>query len=207
MVGTVVCNLPGVNGATIRKARERITLTQLLEQDRRHPWEVVLNATHTMDAIVRDLQVQVLAGKTVTADQLDRLINVNQIRHHLATAAITTKAHQHVALAFEQHLEMQGRLVGAAIGPAIDKLALTEPWRFYALEWRTGRCSAWATLADEPRPPSEPIVQEYDVRPRPALEAGSIAQPQPCDVPTLDDDALRDLGERVPDEANRSGIR
>lgn len=44
-----------------------------------------------MDVIVRGFRTQRTAGETITPEQLDRLINVNQIRHHLATTAMTTK--------------------------------------------------------------------------------------------------------------------
>jgi hypothetical protein len=210
VVGMTVCTMHGVTGRGFRKAEERVTLAQLLEGDRRHPWEVVLDATHTMDAIVRDFRAEVVAGETITVDQLDRLIAVNQIRHHLASTAISTKAHEQVSLAFTRHLEVEGQLVGTALGAAIDGLGLTEPWRRYALE-----LAHWTLLGegdtsrgDQPQPPSEPIVREYDV-PRdtaPALAAGPTAAAVPCDVASLDDDALRSLGEAVLDELERRGV-
>jgi hypothetical protein len=209
VVGATVCNMHGVTGATSRRAEERVTLAQLLEGDRRHPWEVVLDATYTMDAIVRDFRAEVVAGETITVDQLDRLINVNQIRHHLATTAISTKAHEHVALAFEQHLELQGRAVGIAIGAAIDKLGLTEPWRLYALDVARRALLGDEAQGDEPQPPEDPVIAEYDVRPRataPALEVGTATTVSPCDVADLDDDALRSLGEAVLDELERRGV-
>jgi hypothetical protein len=209
VVGMTVCTMHGLTGNGFRKAEERVTLAQLLEGDRRHPWEVVLDATYTMDAIVRDFRAEVVAGETITVDQLDRLINVNQIRHHLATTAISTKAHEHVALAFEQHLELQGRAVGIAIGAAIDKLGLTEPWRLYALDVARRALLGDEAQGDEPQPPEDPVIAEYDVRPRgtaPALEAGTAVAVSPCDVAMLDDDALRSLGEAVLDELERRGV-
>jgi hypothetical protein len=47
---------------------------------------------------------ELTTGGTITPEQLDRLINVNQIRHHLATTAMTTKAADNVAMAFTRHL-------------------------------------------------------------------------------------------------------
>jgi hypothetical protein len=208
--GTTVCPMHGQTGATLRRAEERVTLAQLLEGDRRHPWEVVLDATHTMDAIVRDFRSEVVAGESITVDQLDRLIAVNQIRHHLASTAISTRAHEQVSLAFTRHLEVEGQLVGTALGAAIDGLDLTEPWRRYALE-----LAHWTLLGegdtsrgDQPQPPSEPIVREYDVGPRsnaPAIEA-IPSTPVPCDVAALDDNELRDLGSSVLDELERRGV-
>ncbi len=114
VVGTTVCNMHGVTGATSRKAEERVTLAQLLERDPRHPWQVVLDMTHTLDAITQDYRVEVLAGETLTVDQLDRLIQLSRTTHHLATTAISTKAHEQVSLAFTRHLEIEGELVGTA---------------------------------------------------------------------------------------------
>lgn len=211
VVGMTVCTMHGLTGNGFRKAEERVTLAQLLEGDRRHPWEVVLDATHTMDAIVRDFRAEVVAGETITVDQLDRLINVNQIRHHLATTAISTKAHEHVALAFEQHLELQGRAVGIAIGAALDALGLTETWRLYALDVARRALLGDEAKGDEPQPPEEPIVREYDVRPRDSGVAAIEATPAPCvpsadDLATLADDVLRDLGSRVLDEFDRRDL-
>ena len=162
VVGGTVCNIHGVTGATVRKAERRVTLAQLMEQNPRHPWQVVLDATHMMDAIVRDFQTQLVAGETITPEQLDRLISVNQIRHHLATTAITTKAAEKMSLAFTQHIEMQGQMVATAIAAGLDKLGLTDPWRAYALE-----VAHWALLGesgeaqgDEPQPPTDPVVME-----------------------------------------------
>jgi hypothetical protein len=198
MVGMTVCNMHGVTGNGRRKAEERVTLAQLLQQDRRHPWEVVLEATHTMDAIVRDLQLGVLAGETIT---------INQVRHHMAKTAIDTKAHENVAMAFTRHLELEGQLVASAVGVALDKLGLTEPWRVYALlvANRALLGESGDAQGDEPQPPTDPVVMEYDVRPSsnaPAIEAAS----KPCDVAKLNDDALRSLGEQILVELERRDL-
>ena len=64
----------------------------------------------------------------------DRCGGLSQTTHHLASTAISTSAHEQVSLAFTRHLEVEGQLVGTALGAAIDGLGLTEPWRRYALE-------------------------------------------------------------------------
>jgi hypothetical protein len=202
--GAKTCMWHGLTGNGARKAEERITLAQLLEQDPRHPWQVVLDATHMMDAIVRDFQTQLVAGEVITPEQLDRLISVNQVRHHLASIAISTKAADNVALAFDRHINQEIEVVTQAIKTTVDKLGLTDPWRAYALA--VYRHTVETLLGDEaqgdePRPPDEPVVLVYDV---PALEAGPIAQP--CDVAALADEELRSLGERVLDELSRRDL-
>jgi hypothetical protein len=89
VVGTTVCHSHGVTGAGIRKADERLTLAQLFDRDPRHPWEVVLDMVHKLDVITQEYQADVLAGENVTADQLDRLIELARTTHHLATTAIS----------------------------------------------------------------------------------------------------------------------
>jgi hypothetical protein len=144
----------GVTGATMRKAEERITIAQLRDRDPRHPIEIVLDMTNKLDVITQVFQDELLADvENITDDQVDRLVQLSTTTHHLASTAISTKAHERVALAFEQHLELQGKAVGIAIGAALDKLGLTEPWRAYAL-----RVAHWALAGegghergDEPR--------------------------------------------------------
>jgi hypothetical protein len=211
VVGGTVCYHHGANGRVMNAAERRVTLAQLRERDPRNPMEIVLDMTHKLDVITEAYQDELLANvEDISDEQVDRLIQLSSTTHHLASTAINTKAHEKIALAFQQHLELQGRMVGTALGAAIDGLGLTEPWRRYALE-----VAHWTLLGegdqqrgDEPQPPSEPIVREYDTRPRgtaPALEAGPTAS-VPCDVASLDDDALRDLGGRVLDELERRGV-
>jgi hypothetical protein len=85
-----------------------------------------------------------------------------------------------------------------AVAAALDKLGLTEPWRAYALQVAHRALLGDEAQGDEPQPPDDPVVQEYDVGPRnvPAIEAVP-STPVPCDVTVLHDDALRDVGELV----------
>jgi hypothetical protein len=57
-------------------------------------------------------------------------------------------------------------MVATAIVAGLDNLGLTDPWRACALE-----VAHWELLGesgdaqgDEPRPPDDPVVMEYDVR-------------------------------------------
>ena len=208
--GLTVCPIHGVTGNGVRKADERLTLAQLLAGDPRHPWQVVLDMTHTLDAITQDYRAEVLAGETISLDQLDRLIGYVQSTHHLATTAISTKAADNVAMAFTRHLEMEGQLVATAVGIAIDKLGLTERWRLYALDVARRALLGDEAQGDEPQLPTDPVVREYDVRPRgsaPALGPGTAPAVSPRDVAMLDDDALKALGEAVLDELERRDVR
>jgi len=199
----------GSGGASAGKdaAERRVTYAQLVGDDRRHPQEILLDMTHKADVLTRLCEADMLAAGNgmIDADQRAQLVHLIRTTHGLAAQTIGTKAYDDASHAFTRHLELEGQLVGNALGAAIEELGLTEPWRQFALE-----VAHWTLLGegdqshgDRPQPPSEPIVQEYDVRPLPAIEAGLIAQPQPYDVTHLDDDALAELAGRVLDERNR----
>jgi hypothetical protein len=204
--GLTVCPSHGVTGNGARKADERLTLAQLLSADPRHPWQVIIDATATLDAIMRSHRVEILAGETITVDQLDRLIQYSQAAHHMATVAISTKAHEQLTVAVTKEYELQGKLVGAALGAAIDALGLSDVWRQHALA-----IAAWKLRDDpedaKPQPPTDPVIREYDVAPvdAPALEAAPCV-PTVDDLARLDDDVLRALGYGVADELDRRGI-
>jgi hypothetical protein len=218
VVGTSVCRWHGVNSTVRRAAQREVTLAQLMEGDRRHPWEVVLDMTHTLDSITQDFRREVVAGKKVTIDQLDRLIELAQTTHHLATTAITSKAAEKMAVAFERHTEGLGELVGIAVDAATDRLGLTDPWRAYALQVAAHalRAANGGDPGDDPQPPDaseHPLISERDVRARtrrdsevvsnrPAIEAAPCV-PSVDDLATLDDAGLRSLAQAVLDEADR----
>jgi hypothetical protein len=164
MVGTTVCFQHGVNGNTRRAATTRVTLAQLLEADPRHPWEVVLDMTATLDAITRDCRAQIVDGDTIDVNMLDRLISLAQTTHHMAAVAINSKAAEQIALAYEKNAELEGELVAVAISAAIDKVGLTPAWRDYAL--RVGHRALLDGEAEgdepEPMPPDDPVIQQRD---------------------------------------------
>jgi hypothetical protein len=205
----------GANRQVKRKAEMNVSLAQVDTIERRHPWEVLLDALHLHDVAVREylakLTTQLATDEDVTPDAIDRLLVMNQMRHVMAGKAIDAKAHERIALEFTRHLEAEGQLVGTALGAAIDKLGLTEDWRTYALA-----VARWTLLGegdhergDEPQPPEDPVVQVYEspvASNRPAIEAAPSANPAPCDVAALDDNELRDLGSSVLDELERRGV-
>jgi hypothetical protein len=212
VVGGTVCYHHGANGHVMNAAERRVTLAQLRERDPRNPMEIVLDMTHKLDVITEAYQDELLANvEDISDEQVDRLIQLSSTTHHLASTAINTKAHEKIALAFDRHVDVLGQMVNTAIDAALDKVGLSESWRAYAfvIGHRALLIATGDDPGPEPQPPDDPIVREYDVRPRgtaPALEAGPPAAVSPCDVAMLDDDALRSLGEAVLDELGRREI-
>src|SRR5215207_10031030 len=88
--GTQCRNHLGHTAKNMAKADERLTLQLLLRQDPRPVWQVVLDATHTLDALARDAKAKLLEGEEVTVEQLDRLLELTSHQHRLASTAITT---------------------------------------------------------------------------------------------------------------------
>jgi hypothetical protein len=210
--GTTVCHMHGVTSNGARKAEERVTLAQLLEGDPRHPWQVVLDATHTLDAIMRDHRAEVLAGETVTVDQLDRMIGYTQAAHHMATVAINTKAAEKMTVAVTQHLELQGRLVGLAIDAVVSGLtaSLDTASGEQLHDWALAQAHNALVAAQDGEPAEPPDVEpppfalaavtgEHDVAP----QHRAVAAASPYDVARLNDNALAELAGRVLDERNR----
>jgi hypothetical protein len=226
VVGTAVCHMHGVTGNGARRAEERVTLAQLLEGDPRHPWEVIIDATATLDAIMRSHRVEVLAGETITVDQLDRLIQYSQAAHHMATVAINTKAAEKLNVAVTQHIEVQGRLVGLAIDAVIRGLtrSLDTDSGEELKVWALAQAYNVLVAAQDGEPAEPPEVQpppfalavvtgagtRNDVRFRDrgvaAIETAISGTAVPCDVAGLDDEMLRDLGAAVLDELERRNI-
>jgi hypothetical protein len=209
VVGTVVCwHHNGANGRVKANGDMRITLAQLLAQDPRSPWEVVLDATHTLDCLMRDAKVDLQAGEPVSVDQLDRLINLSQTAHHLAQTAIQTKAAEHIV---QTYVDQGNRLAGL-ITEVVDRLALTVEWRIFALRVVHHLLQLEAgEQSEEPTPPDDPLVQETVtgvtiVDSRHAIEGTRSSVPSADYIASLDDADLRQLGEMVADQLDQRRI-
>jgi hypothetical protein len=184
---------------------------------------------------MRDHRAEVLAGETVTVDQLDRLIGYTQAAHHMATVAINTKAAEKMTVAVTQHLELQGRLVGLAIDAVVSGLttSLDTASGEQLHDWALAQAHRMLVAAADGEPAEPP-----EVEPPPfalaavtgagvgvGVGAGTAAQDDghlrdtasdlPAievtgtavpDVTGLDDDALRALGELLLVELDRRGI-
>jgi hypothetical protein len=136
--GTVVCYVHGAAASQIeRKAEVTMTLAQLMNDDPRHPWEVVLDATHVADSLMREAKATLDASGELPLDQLARLVEATKLAHHMASVAITTKAHEQLTTSVQRRLELEGKLVFTAMEGVIDALTLaidpryTEDVRIY----------------------------------------------------------------------------
>jgi hypothetical protein len=112
-----------VVGTPIKRARreaqvaaaERKRLNELMAEEPRHPWEAMLDAVKTHDVLHPIQREEALAAPELTAVMLQEL-------DHRATAvvassrmAIAEKAHEHMALSWRKHVELQNQMHVLAI--------------------------------------------------------------------------------------------
>ncbi len=209
--------------------REQSLLAQLMAEDRRHPWEVLLDAVHTHDVMMRVQREEVLASANPTAVMLQELDHRATVVVTSSRMAIAEKAHEHIALSWRQHLELQGKLLMLAFDAVIDGLTRSldprhaEDLRVWMLTVGRER-----VVADDHDPPDLPPLP-FRLAVAPAIE-GEVLETNPADdevtraglsprdsarvrstvdledVAALTDDQLRTLGLRIADELDARGI-
>jgi hypothetical protein len=164
--------------------RERSLLAQLMAEDRRHPWEVMLDAVHTNDVMMRVQREEVLAATNPTGVMLQELDHRAAMVVTSSRMAIAEKAHEHIALSWRQHLELQGRLLFTAVNGLIDGLTRgldprhAEDLRVWMLETARDRMNAVGEdgTIDDVEPPPLP----FRLALAPAVE-GEVLETNPAD--------------------------
>jgi hypothetical protein len=149
-----------------------MTLAQLLQGDPRPLAEVLLDATHTADAVFRELRLQVAAGDTVTVDQLDRLLERARLAHHLARTTVETGVVVKLVEAQRASVAEIGTLISEVLMDVLFALPLTPEWREHLLDradfklLELARTRGTAVMEapegpppEPPTPPTEPILR------------------------------------------------
>jgi hypothetical protein len=218
-----------VTGAPIRRARreaersmrEQSLLAQLMAEDRRHPWEVLLDAVHTHDVMMRVQREEVLAAPNPTAVMLQELDHRATVVVTSSRMAIAEKAHEHIALSWRQHVEIQGKWLLVATEAVIDALVLGLDPR-HAQDVRVcllaaARDRLLAEDDDPPEPPPLPFrlaiapaiegeVDDDDAADAEAATPVSAGRPRPCHLSSFTDDELAaEIERRYPTEGNDDG--
>lgn len=133
--GSTVCHFHGAKASQVQaKAATTETMATLMARDRRHPWEVVLDATHLADTLMVETKTRIEAGDQITADTLDRLVKVISLAHHMAKTAISTKAYEVVVRERMRRASVTADLpperapvvIAAVIGAIFDALSGTQ---------------------------------------------------------------------------------
>jgi hypothetical protein len=190
-----------------------MTLAQLLRHDPRTPWEVVLDATNTADALMRDVKSRVLDGGDVTVEQVDRLLELTTYAHKLATVAIQTGAAAHVAQARVELLQSQTQIMIGATRVAVEGLldhlvALGAVDPAYAARLRTWAWEAAARRAENPE------AESVELPPLPAVPVDAVRivehdgdDDHDHDDPDGDEDAGHDRAAAVPRHGRPAWMR
>lgn len=118
VVGSSVCRVHGASTTAARaKADLRMSLAQLLGQDPRPPWQVLLDALATTDAIMQDsIAVVRQQGASLTPDQLERLVDAVERAAKLSKITIDANVGERRT----RLLESQTQLMTGAIQAGLD---------------------------------------------------------------------------------------
>lgn len=158
--GLPVCRFHG-GGAHRNTAVRRLTLATLLESDRRPVWEVLLDATHVGDSLMRDARRQLADGEAPTAHHVENLVDAAKLAHHMSKTAIDTGAHTKAVDLLQRNVELEGRMVAEVLGRVLDALlaglagpALPLDRAQQLREWAFGAALAALTALDDPTRPT-----------------------------------------------------
>jgi hypothetical protein len=172
-VGSTVCHMHGGDIPVVeRKSQVRLTLAQLLQGDPRHPWEVLLDAVHVADALMREARARVREGDELAPDDLTRLVEATTRAAALAKVSIDSRAVEQIAQQRQRHLDIEGEVVATAVRAAVNVLPLHPAWRDYAMQaaLRQLAVEGGQPAPDLPDPPAIPLAIISHARP---LAAGS----------------------------------
>ena len=177
VVGATVCPTHGGRAPQVRAAAERrVSLAEAMTaSDPRPAWEVLADALHMADVLMRQARLGVVDGKPVTLRQLDRLVDHIDRAHRMAKVTLDAGVDERRTRMGERTGAQMFTVFGAVlqdfgIDPADPRVA-------ESLE----RHVAALTGAEAPEPARAPI--------RAALEAAPAPTPVPSTVDEVDVDA------------------
>jgi hypothetical protein len=175
-VGTTLCHLHRGNARQIvRKAEQRVTLAQLLQDEPRPLVEVMADAVANADAAMRDARLRLLEGEEVTVDQLDRVLELSRLAHHLSRTMLDTGIGMKLVAEQKASLQDLGGLISEVLLAVLHPLPLTPTGRKYLLarmeyqlltiarRYGTRVLDLPDELPSEPIPPAEPILFALDL--------------------------------------------
>lgn len=118
IAGATVCQVHGGAAPQVqRKAAERVALAEALARgDRRPAWQILLDATHTADVLMRQARVEIEHGQTVTPELLDQLVGSTERAARLAKVVLDAKVDQQRVRVAEEQGQMLALVITAVLG-------------------------------------------------------------------------------------------
>jgi hypothetical protein len=98
-----------------------MSLAQLLGDDPRPPWQVLLDALQTADALQTEYRVRIRQGDTLTPELLDRLLEATDRAAKLSKMTLDANIGERKT----RLLEMEGELVAEGVQAGLDALFTT----------------------------------------------------------------------------------
>jgi len=166
--GGIVCRFHG--GATPqarRKAAVRLALRELItDGEQRHPWQVLLDALHVSDSLMREAVVQLGAGEPITPQQLTTLVDAIERASRLAKVTLDARAQEYM----QQHTTVEADLIARVLNAALEAAGL-DPDQ----EARARAAMRLELLALDAEQNEAPRVINGEASRQPALAAGSTS--------------------------------
>ena len=100
----------------------RMSISQIIGEDRRPVGEVILDSVAIMDKLMREAAVPLRAGQPLAPDQLDRLLDATKLANHVAKVAVDAGATQALVLERQRHRAQENEYVTGAILAVVDGL-------------------------------------------------------------------------------------
>jgi hypothetical protein len=111
-----------------------MTLAQLLQSDPRPLPAVMADAVANADAAMTDARLRLLEGEEVSITQLDRLLELSRLAHHLSRTMLETGIFAKVAAEQRATVGELGTFISEVLLGVLHSLPLTPAWREYLLD-------------------------------------------------------------------------
>lgn len=124
--GGTVCRSHGAQFPAVRdQADVRGTLASALSLgDRRHPWEILFDALHAADTLMRDARLRLAQDESVTPEEISRFVDSFERAARLAKITLDSRAQEYAAY----HARIDGEEIAGVIQRALARVQLPEDY-------------------------------------------------------------------------------
>jgi hypothetical protein len=123
-----VCRWHGARESTKSRAEVEVTIDQVRwasPDDRRPIGEIMREAVHIQDCLMRDAARPYYEGQPLTLDERNRLSDRAKVALHMAKVTVDAGVEVALVREFERNAELEGQLIARAIGAVVHGLTDT----------------------------------------------------------------------------------